>query len=254
MPRISKTFIVTLLCGFLVTACGGGGSAGGGAGAQASGAATTFPLSTALSSLNATSLQKSLSVSGTKESASSGTKYPFTGTLDFTETPINAGSTFENQAASQQTSTLSGVFNINNISGPFSSTSQTFWSANNLLLGVSSPTSYCVAITPGKYPETITIGDAQLVATYDCYKDSTKAASIGTGKVSFLVGPGNSPNTANFSTIETFMDPAGLQILYTQKNYLIDTSGAISFSSLSFVGLLTSGGAVNDVRLSFKSQ
>ncbi len=254
MPRISKTFVTTLLCGFLVTACGG--STGGGTGAPTSGAAATFPLSTALSSLRMTGFQKTLSVSGTATSVSNGTQL-LTGSLDITETAADAGSIFENQAARQVTETLTGAFNINNASNNFSGKNQNFLSANNLLLGTSSLTSYCVASTPGKYPETIIIGQAQLVVSYDCYTDKTKTPpSIGTGKVSFVVTAGSSPMTATFSTIEAFTDPSGLQISYLQKNFLVDTSGTISFISLSYLGSLGSNtaGAVNDMQLSFKAQ
>ncbi|MDR3452194.1 MAG: hypothetical protein P4L96_05235 [Rhodoferax sp.] len=254
MPRIAKTFIATFLCGLLVTACGG--SADGGTGAATSAAATTFPLSTALVNLYATGFQKTISVSGTAQSTAGGTSSPFTASLSVTETPVYAGFTFENQAVRQKTSTNAGVFNINGIDNGFVEINQDFLSTNNLLLGTLTPVSYCVASSPGQYPGTITIGQAQAVATYQCYANSAKTSATGTDKLSFLVSPGNSPTTAIFSVIEVFVDTTGAQTQYTQKNYLIDTSGAISFLSLSFSGLLISNanGATNGIQVSFKSQ
>ncbi|WP_144264464.1 hypothetical protein [Polaromonas sp. C04] len=258
MPRISKAFIAPLLCGLLVTACGG--STGGGTGAPTSAAATTFPLSIALLNLDTTGVQKTLPVSGTAIFNATGSSYDFTGSLDFTETPANAGSNFENQAARQIDSSLTGAFNINGANNSFSSINQSFLSANNLLLGISSAKSYCTPSAsgqfPDKYPDTVTIGQAQLVVIYDCYQDGTKTSPVGTGKVSFLVSAGNSPETATFSTMETFTDTTGLQTQYTQKNYLIDTSGNISFLTLSFLGFLTSSNnwLANGIQLNFKSQ
>ncbi|QDL36577.1 hypothetical protein [Rhodoferax sediminis] len=249
MPRISKTFIATLLGGLLVTACGGSTSNGTGAAA-----AITFPLSTALANLYKSGFHTTVTVSGTATSISNKTSYPFTASLSVDETPANAGATFENQAALQMTTSLTGTFNINNVNDSFSSISQNFLSPTNLLLGVTA-TSYCVASLPSQYPGTITIGQAQSVVTYDCFKDSTKASPTGTAKVSFLVSAGNAPSTATFSTLETFTDTTGIQTQFTQKNFLIDTSGNISFESLSFIGFLTSntGGTTSDIQLNFKS-
>lgn len=254
MSRIARTFIATFFCSLLVTACGG--SAGGATSAATSAAATTFPLSTALASLYATGFQTTVSVSGTAQSTSNGTSFPFTASLSVTETPAYAGAIFENQAVRQKTSTNAGVFNINGIDNGFVEINQDFLSASNRLLGVSSPISYCVVNSPGQYPGTITIGQAQSVATYQCYANSAKTLPTGTDKLSFLVNPGNSPTTATFSVIEVFVDTTGTQTQYTQKNYLIDTSGAISFLSLSFSGLLISStnGATNGTQVNFKSQ
>ena len=252
MPSISKTFIASLLSGLIVTGCGG--SAGGGPGTASSDAAITFPLSKALANLYAGGFQKTLTVSGTATSISNGTSYTFTAPLDVTGTPAYAGFTFENQVALQTKVSLTGTFNINNANDSFSSISQSFLSPNDLLLGISA-LSYCVATPPSQYPVTITIGQAQSVVTYDCFEDSTKASPTGTAKVSFLVSAGNSPSTATFSTLETFTNTIGKQTQFTQKSFLIDTSGNISFQSLSFMGFLTSntGGTASDIQLNFKS-
>jgi hypothetical protein len=253
MPSISKTFIASLLGGLIVAGCGGGSSGGGEAGAVA---ATTFPLSTALANLYAGGFQKTITVAGTATSHSNSTSYEFTAPLTVVEGPANAGATFQNQPARQIAVSLAGTFNINNTNGTFTSASQNFLSPGNLLIGTSSSSSYCVANTPGQYPSTVTVGQTQSVVTYACYNTSDNTA-VGTGKLGFLVGPASSPDTAIFSTLEYFLDTTGKTILFTQKNYLIDTSGNISFQSLSLLGALaSSGGAAvpSDLEFNFKSQ
>lgn len=252
MPRISKTFIASLLSGLIVTACGGSSVSGGGG----AGATTTFPLSIALANLYASGFQKTLTVSGTASSASNGTSYTFTAPLTVAQGPANAGATFENQAARQIDVSLAGTFNINNSNGTFSSNTQNFLSTSDLLLGTSSSVSNCVASTPGQYPDTITVGQTQPVVTYAC-SNASNNTPIGTGKISFIVRATNSPGTALFSTLETFLDTAGNQVLFTEKDYLIDTSGNISFQSLSFTGSLTSTSGAStpsDIQFNFKSQ
>ncbi len=248
MPPISKIFIASLLGGLIVAGCGGGGSSGG----SGTGAATTFPLSTALANLYASEFQRTLTVSGT--ATSNGTTSTFTAPLIVAETPANPGAGFEGQLAREVTFSMTGTFNINTPSN-FSSTSHIFLSPNNLLLGVSA-LSYCVANPPGQYPNTVTIGQQQAVVTYDCFTDSTKASPTGTGKSYFTVGAGNSSSTATFSMLETFTNTAGVQTQLTEKDFLVDTSGNISLQSLKFTGFLTSSGSgtANNITLTFQSQ
>jgi hypothetical protein len=253
MPSIPKTLIASLLSGLIVTGCGGGSSGGSGGGA---GATTTFPLFTALANLYASGFQKTLTVTGKATSISNGTTSTFTAPLVVAEGPANAGAPFQGQPARQIAVSLAGTFNINNTNGTFSSATQDFLSASNLLLGRSSSSSYCVANTPGQYPDTVTVGQIQPVVTYACYNAGDNTA-IGTGKISFIVTAASSPGTAIFTTLETFLDTTGKQILFTQKDYLIDTLGNISFQSLSFAGALTStGGATtpSDLQFTFSSQ
>jgi len=252
MPPISKTFIASLLSGLIVAGCGGSSTSGGGGSA----AATTFPLSTALASLYASGFQKTLTVSGTASSVSQNFNSPFTAPLTVTQGPANAGATFESQPARQIDVSMAGTFNINNSNGTFSSATRNFLSTGSLLLGTSSSGSNCVASTPGQYPATITVGQTQLVVTYACSNASDNTPT-GTGKISFIVRATNSPGTALFSTLETFLDTTGNQVLFTEKDYLIDTSGNISFQSLSFIGSLTatSGASTpSDIQFNFKSQ
>ena len=253
MPPISKTFIASLLSGLIVAGCGGSSASGGGG----SVAATTFPLSIALANLYRTGFTKTLSVSGTATFNSNGTTSQslFNGPLVVTQTPAYAGSTFDGQAALKESTSLAGVFNINGTPSNFSSANDNFMSANNLLIGSTSPfpVSYCVASnTLGQYPETITIGQALPVATYNCYTDANKTSSIGTEKISYLTKAGSSPGTVIFSILETFTEPNNQLIHLTQMDFVIDTSGNINFQSLSFNGLLNSGASGN-VQLNFKS-
>lgn len=251
MPPISKTLVASLVSGLLAAGCGGGGSSGSGGAATA----TTFPLSTALANLYATGFSKPLTVNGTATFASNGTRYTFTAPLAVAQSPANAGATFEGQPASDINWSMTGTFNINGTNSQFSSTSNSFLSPSNLLLGIQA-TSYCVANSPGQYPDTVAIGQTQSVATYTCYKDSTKTSQTGTAKVSFIVAAGDAPNTVKFSVLETFDDAGGSLSQFTQKNFLIDATGSISFQSLSFIGALTSSnsGPSNAVQLTFQSQ
>ena len=251
MSSISKTFIASLISGLIVAGCGGGSSGGDGATA-----ATTFPLSTALANLYADGFQKTITVTGTATSNSNGTTYTFTAPLTVTEGPANAGATFQNQPARQIAVSLAGTFNINNINGTFASAAQDFLSPSNTLIGTSFSSSYCVANPPGQYPSTVTVGQSQSVVTYACYNTSDNTA-IATGKLGFIVSAASSPGTAIFSTIDRLLDTTGNQVLFTQKNYLIDTLGNISFQSLSFFGALTSpSGATtpSDLQFTFNSQ
>jgi len=257
MPPISKTLIASLLSGLIVAGCGGSSTSGGGGSA----AATTFPLSTALANLYRTGFTKTLSVSGTATFNSNGTTSQslFNGPLVVTQTPAYAGSTFDGQAALKESTSLAGVFNINGTPSNFSSANDNFMSASNLLIGSTSPfpVSYCVASNaPGQYPETITIGQALPVATYNCYTDANKTSSIGTEKTSFLTKAGSSPGTMIFSILQTFTAPNNEQIQFTEMDFVIDTSGNISFMSLSYNGILpsSSGGTNSSIQLSFRSQ
>ena len=92
--------------------------------------------------------------------------------------------------------------------------------------------------------------------TYACYNTGDNTA-IATAKLGFIVSAASTPETAIFSTIERFLDTTGNQVQFTQKNYLIDTLGNISFQSLSYFGALTStSGATtpSDIQFTFKSQ
>lgn len=266
MPSsFSKTFIASLLGGLIVAGCGGSSAGNSGGSSVSSGGsaavATTFPLSTALANLYRTGFTKALSVSGTAIFNSNGatSKVPFSNApLIVTKSPANAGSIFNGQAALKESTSLVGVFNINGIANNFSSVNDNFLSASNLLIGSTSPApvSYCVASNaPGQYPDTTTIGQAQLVVAYDCYTDDSKATSVGTEKTSYLTNAGSSPGTMIFSILETFTDPNNEQIQFTEMDFEIDTSGNISFMSLSYNGLLQSGsgGVSHNIQLSFKS-
>lgn len=221
----------------LLTGCGGGGG-GDSTVATTVPAGTTFPLQKALVNLYTTGYQKTVSVSGT--GSANGTQYPITGSVLYTESPANVGVTFAGQAALQKTISIMGTLTVNNQTSNLATTAQNYLTTNYNALGITSPTSYCVANTSGQYPATVTIGQTGSVVTYACYTNSTKATPTGTDTVSYVISAGTSSTTATVSSIEVLVNTANQQIASTRTNYLIDTSGGISFNSVS-VNLTISG-------------
>jgi hypothetical protein len=203
-------------------------------------AAATFPLRQALVNLHANGFLKTVSMSGT--ASENGNAYALTGSARVAVSPAVAGATFNGQAALHGASSVTGTLVAGGRTIRYASANQTYLTSDYAVLGDSSPTSYCLADTPAQVPLSVTFGQNGSYATYACYSDSTMATSIGTETLSYLVSAGTSSATATVSLLDVVNNTATRQSSTTETNYVIDTSGKITFLS---VNVFVIGGADN---------
>ena len=218
MKRLAVIFSSSLLI-----ACGGGGGSPT--------PATTFPAQAALTQLYTAGFQKSLSVSGT--ATVSTVQVPLTGTLQITQSAANTQVTFNGVEAYQYTYEIAGTLSSNGQSAPFASSAQGYVNHAYKALGATGAGSYCIASTPGEYPTTVTIGQSGEVTRYNCFTDSTQIVLTGTETVSYAIGSGTTASNATATITEVAYDLLNQPTLTARTNYLIDTSGGISFLSFS---------------------
>ena len=214
--------LAVILSSSLLIACGGGGS---------SAPATTFPAQAALTQLYTAGFQKTLSVSGT--ATANNVQVPLTGTLQITQSAANTQVTFNGAKAYQYTYEIAGTLSSNGQNAPFSSTAQGYVDHAYTALGGTAPGTYCVASSPGQYPTTVTIGQSGEVARYNCFTDSTQIVLIGRETVSYAISAGTTASNATATITEVAYDLFNQPTSTAQTNYLIETSGGISFSSFS---------------------
>lgn len=232
----ASTIITALLSAALLTGCGGGS----GSATPPSSTTTAFPIQKAMSNMYTSGFTKTSSVTGT--ATVKGISYPFTGSLQVNETLANANATFNGQAAQEESVSATGTVTINGQTINIGSVAQynLYQTSTNIVLGITTPNSYCIVQSSSGYPTSATVGQSGTVATVSCYADSTKTTLTGSETINFAVTAGTSSSTATVTLTFANYDPAGQEIASIQANYSVDTSG--NFNVLSSTYNVTIGG------------
>jgi len=235
----------------LLAGCGGGGS-NGGSSSSGSGttppAAATFPIQQAMHNMYANGYQKTYTVTGT--AIDQGQSFPFSGTLLVSETLVNPNAIFNGQAAIEDAMNGSGSVTIAGQTFDLSGFVQSniYQTSNDTVLGITTPTSYCINQGGNGYPTSAVVGASGLVSSVACFTDSTKTTSLGTETVNYNVTAGSSATTAVVTLTFTVTSAANQQPLVYQANYSVDTSANISAQSMVY------NINVNGVQVSFTAK
>jgi len=243
---ISVACVVSVM---LLAGCGGGsGSSGSAASNMPPPAATTFPVQQAMHNMYANGYQKTYTVTGT--ATDNGQTIPFNGTLQITETLLNANAIFNGQPAIEDAMNGSGSVAIGGQTISLANFVQTdiYQTANNTVLGVTTPTSYCINQGGNGYPTTAVVGASGLVSSVACFSDSTKTTAIGTENINYSVTAGASATSATVTLTFTLTSPSNQQPMVYQANYSIDTSANINAQSLMY------NININGVQINFTAQ
>jgi hypothetical protein len=234
---------VTLLAG-----CGGGSGSSGSTTNNTPPAATKFPIQQAMHNMYANGYQKTYTVTGT--AVDNGQTFPFSGTLQVSETLVNANATFNGQAAIEDVMNGSGSVTIAGQTFDLSSFVQTdiYQTANNTVLGVTTPTSYCINQGGNGYPTTAVVGASGVVSSVACFTDSSKTTTLGTENINYAVTAGSSATSAIVTLTFTVTSPSNQQPLVYQANYSVDTSANINAQSMVY------NINVNGVQVNFTAQ
>jgi hypothetical protein len=226
-----------LLSVALLVGCGGGGSgstASGASGSSTPPASTSYPIKQAMHAMYANGYQKTYTVTGT--ATVSGQVFPFSGSLQISQTLVNANATFNGQAAIEDAMSGTGTVTVEaqtvNLGNLIQS--NVYQTADNTVLGTTTPNSYCIEQGGSGYPTTAVIGQSGTVSSFACYTDSTKATSLGTQTVAYSVAAGSSATTAIVTLTFTQFNAANQQTYSQQVNYSVDTSANISAQSLVY--------------------
>jgi hypothetical protein len=228
------TTATALLSIVLLAGCGGGGSSAPVMNSTPPPSSASFPIQQAMHKMYATGYQKNYTINGT--ASMSGQTYPISGALQIAETLVNANATFNGQAAIEDAMIGSGTITIENL--PFNLGnfihSNIYLDANNSVLGVTTPNSYCVNQSGSGYPTTAIIGQSGTVSFVACYTDSSKSTTMGSETISFAVTAGPSATTAVVTLTFTQTNAAGQQAFSYQASYSVDTSANITAQSLVY--------------------
>ena len=158
--------------------------------------------------------------------------------------------TFENSAASQQTSSLEAVYTVVGVSQPvivLASKITNWFSLNNGPFGETRqvcdtgcsnglvPVEYIVYGTSASginLPTAAASGASGTLYSGQRYSDSTKATPLGTVVATYLV-TATSGGSANFDVVITSKDASGNVVSTRKMSYLLDQNDLISLQALS---------------------
>lgn len=246
MKFLTSKFSITaaaFLSAALLAGCGGGGG-----GTADTSTTATFPIQKAVSNIYAKGYQKAFSVTGT--ATANGISIPFSGSLQVSESLVNANTTFNGQPAQEEAVSATGTVTIGGQTFDLANFAQSdlYLSPSNAVLGVTTPNSYCVAQTSGQYPASATVGESGTIGAVSCYTDSTKATLTGSGTLSYAVTAGTSAGTATVTLTSATFNPANQQVGSTQVSYIVDTSGNFTVASSVY------NVSANGVQITFTAQ
>ena len=234
MKKALAAVIVSLLLG-----CGGGGGGGGSAPSVGPVVSTSsFPVVNVQANHINSGYTHTGTITGTV--TASGITLPVTGTVTLTVTPAPA-STFEGRPALVDSETVSGSITATNpstgasttIPFPTTTATQTFSDqATFAPLGSSSAGSYSVMQGTATIPSTAKVGDTGVIGTFTNYTDSSKATTVGTIRISYVVEADTS-STAIFNIITQEFDATNTLVATEQVRWRVDTSGTATFVSNS---------------------
>jgi hypothetical protein len=209
----------------VLTACGGGGDS------PPPPPPASVPLAQAVKNVQATGLQKALSVTGT---ASNGTQtVNITGSLQYSTSGFKTQTTFNGQPALSSTATLNGTLIVSGTSIPLAGTTQSFATSSYVPLGAEGAGLYCVATSSTPLPASASVGTTGTYVAFKCYSDSTMATPTGTQTISYAITAGTTSSNLTATLITVELDTNNKQVGSEQDAYLIDTSGSVTLQSVA---------------------
>jgi hypothetical protein len=185
-----------------------------------------------------TGIQKTFNVTGT--ASSGGQSANITGSLQLSSSAYSTATTFNGQPALSATTTINGTLNVNGQAVPLASVRQSFVTTNYVPLGSIGTGSYCVVTSSTPLPVAASVGSTGTYYTASCYTDSTRAVPTGTMTAAYTVSAGTTSSNLTATTIATIVNPSNVQVASEQHDYLVDTSGGVTFQSLALT--MTDGG------------
>jgi hypothetical protein len=200
-----------------LVACGGGGDSGPAAPVVST---ESYQFRNVYVNYITTSQTKQYTISGT----SSGVAVTGTGVVTFGNvSPAN----FEGRAVLSRSVTATGSLVVNGQSVPLNTTSTAYFDSNYNPVGGVSTEYEVINSTPPSIPQTVKIGDTGILYTFNRYPTSTKAFSLGTNTVSYVIEP-DTATTALVTIIGTEKDTSGKLTSSSSAVFRATASGNIT--------------------------
>jgi len=216
-----------IICATLGAAsCGGGG--GGGA-PPLSG--PSFDLAAGIASLSASTVNATMSVSGTYLS------FNTTGSAQLTQS-VSTAAMFGGGSALMQTTTVSGMVNGIPLLYSFVQYDSSAYATLGLDINISSVLQYAVADSPIEFPSSVSAGDTAVLGTMTGYVDAAMTMAEGTIQVSYVViaDPENTDSVIVEVIDKCFGNQGGGctgQVF--QFDYSLTATGSMSLQSVSIL-------------------
>jgi hypothetical protein len=218
-----------IICAALGAASCGGGGGGGGA---ASPSGPSFDLAAGIASLSASTVNATMSVSGTYLS------FNATGSAQLTQSVATAAM-FGGGSALMQTTTVSGMVNGFPLLYSFVQYDSSAYATHQVGLDInisSVDPQYAVADSPIEFPSSVRAGDTAVLGTMKIYVDAAMTMAEGTMQVSYVViaDPENTDSVIVEVIDKCFGYQGGActgQVF--QFDYSLTATGSMSLQSLS---------------------
>ncbi len=209
---------IAMVCASFLAACGGGG----GGGPAPAVATATVSFRTAFNALNASSFQKTFTISGTCG-----------GTAILSQTLPTSGVTFEGvpgRISHLQTTNLTFTGCVPNAA---LSSSTNYFDANYTPLGsLASSSAYGVFAATPSIPATVTTGDSGTFGTILVYTNSTKAVSAGQSVLTYTV-EADTTSSVIFNLKTTVIGTTGVVTAIEEDRYRVTASGTATLVSVN---------------------
>lgn len=154
---------------------------------------------------------------------------PVTGSGTVNQGPFSLG-IFESNSALSRTTTANITLTVNGQSLPISATETSYYDgAFNPLGSISSDGEYSVVTRINQLPDTATIGETGLYASYAIYPSSAKSHQSADMTISYVI-TAHTANTAMVNIV-TKRSESGRVVYSTTDRYIIDESGGFVVES-----------------------
>jgi hypothetical protein len=220
-----------IICAALGAAsCGGDGGGGEGEAPPLSG--PSFDLAAGIASLSASTVNATMSVSGTYLS------FNATGSAQLTQSVATAAM-FGGGSALMQTTTVSGMVNGIPLLYSFVQYDSSAYATLGLDIGnISSVLQYAVADSPIEFPSSVRAGDTAVLGTMKIYVDAAMTMAEGTIQVSYVViaDPENTDSVIVEVIDKCFgYQGGGCTGQVFQFDYSLTATGSMSLQSVSIL-------------------
>jgi hypothetical protein len=207
--------------------CGGGGGGGG----AASPSGPSFDLAAGIASLSASTVNATMSVSGTYLS------FNATGSAQLTQSVATAAM-FGGGSALMQTTTVSGMVNGFPVLYSFVQYDSSAYATLGLDINISSVLQYAVADSPIEFPSSVRAGDTAVLGTMTGYVDAAMTMAESTIQVSYVVIA--DPENTDSVIVEVIDKCSGFQGggctgQVFQFDYSLTATGSMSLQSVSIL-------------------
>ncbi|MFJ1259298.1 hypothetical protein [Cupriavidus sp. CuC1] len=225
-----KKSLLTLAFAFFLGSCGGGGDGGG---SSATTQTLSVPLLTAVANLVNNGITVKFSISG----SSGNTTVTGSGTL--TDAPAVAA-TLNGVAVLKTTETVTGTVVANGNSAPLSASRIFYRNPSTFAVVVDDQGNPYIVFGNYNYPASVKAGDAAMLATGTMFSNSTQATKTGTVTLSYAVAA-DGANSLLVTFIDSDFDNSNNKTAEGKTTFRVDTSGNISFVSLTITGFAVNG-------------